>query len=106
MATRSKSPPPLHNSARETRVKLELERLRQLVPLDNMSRNSLRHVINHTQLILANQGDILFDLGETKPYTFFLLRGTLILKDSELIAYVAKKTAGLLLQESKAAANQ
>ena len=35
-----------------------------------------------------------------------ILNKALILKDQELIAYVAKKTAGLLLQEAKAAANQ
>lgn len=35
-----------------------------------------------------------------------ILNKALILNDKELIAYVAKKTAGLLLQEPKAAANQ
>ncbi len=35
-----------------------------------------------------------------------ILNKALILKDEELIAYVAKKTAGILLQASKAAANQ
>jgi len=35
-----------------------------------------------------------------------ILNKALILKDQELISYVAKKTAGLLLQEPKAAANQ
>ena len=35
-----------------------------------------------------------------------ILNKALILEDKELIAYVAKKTAGLLLQEPQAAANQ
>ena len=35
-----------------------------------------------------------------------ILNKALILQDKELIVYVAKKTAGLLLQEPKAAANQ
>ena len=81
MAIRPKSTPPPPRSPRETKVKLELERLRQLVPLDNMSRNSLRHIIDHTQLIHASQGDILFDVGDTRSYTFFLLRGALTLRN-------------------------
>ena len=35
-----------------------------------------------------------------------ILNKALILNDQELIAYVAKKTAGLLMQKPKAAANQ
>lgn len=35
-----------------------------------------------------------------------ILNKALILKDQELVSYVAKKTAGLLLQEAKAVANQ
>jgi transcriptional regulator with XRE-family HTH domain len=35
-----------------------------------------------------------------------ILNKALILKDKELISYVAKKTAGLLLQEPKAVSNQ
>ena len=35
-----------------------------------------------------------------------ILNKALILKDTELVSYVAKKTAGLLLQKPKAVANQ
>lgn len=54
--------------------------LRQLVPLDKMSRNSLHHIIDHTHVFRAHHGDVLFDVGDTRPFTFFLLRGALELK--------------------------
>jgi CRP-like cAMP-binding protein len=79
MAIKTKVTPPLRNP-QEPKVERELERLRQLVPLDNMSHNSLRHILDHTHVFRAHQGDILFDVGDTKPFTFFLLRGALKLK--------------------------
>ena len=79
MAIKAKATPPPRNP-QEPKVKLELEMLRQLVPLDNMSRNSLRHIIDHTRVFRAHQGDVLFDVGDTRPFTFFLLRGALKLK--------------------------
>lgn len=72
---------PLLSDPEESRVKLDLGRLRQLIWLDNMSRRSLRHIIDHTTLIQASQGDVLFDAGDTSPFTFFLLQGALTLQD-------------------------
>lgn len=71
------------SSPREPGVKPGPESLRSLAPLSNLSRKSLRYAFDHTLVFNANQGDILFEVGDTKPYTFFLLRGALKLKDGK-----------------------
>ncbi len=64
-------------------VKLDLELLRPLVPLDNLGRKSLRYIADHGKLMQLAGGDVVFDLGDTRPFTFYLLRGALRLKDDK-----------------------
>lgn len=61
----------------------DLETMRQFVPLDNLSRRSLRFVIDHLKIVKQSMGDILFDIGDTKPVTFYLIRGAIKLKDAQ-----------------------
>ena len=64
-------------------MKLDLVQLRPLVPLDNLGRKSLRHIADHCKVLQFAGGDTVFDLGDTRPYTFYLLRGALRLKDEK-----------------------
>jgi len=65
------------------KVELKLEQLRLLGQFDKMSRNSLRHIIDHSLTFLSKEGDILFDLGETKPLSFYLVRGVVQISNDE-----------------------
>jgi CRP-like cAMP-binding protein len=62
-------------------VELTLEQLRRLIPFDKMSRNSLRHLIDHAYTFRVRQGEVLFDIGETKPWTLYLIRGAVRLNN-------------------------
>jgi len=53
------------------------------VPLDNLGRKSLRYVADHGELLQMSGGEVVFDLGDTSPYTYYLLRGALRLKDQK-----------------------
>ena len=63
MAIKAKATPPPRNP-QEPKVKLELEMLRQLVPLDNMSRNSLRHIIEADFFMLDGGNEHFFALNQ------------------------------------------
>jgi CRP-like cAMP-binding protein len=69
-------------------LQVSLDTLRSLVPLNKLSRNSLRYIVDHAHVIKARLGAILFDVGDTQPYTFYLLQGVINLQDEngEVIA--------------------
>jgi len=67
----------------EPPLKLDAEHLRPLVPLDNLGRKSLRFIADHAKVLRLGHGDTLFDLGDSRPFTYYLLRGALRLKDEK-----------------------
>jgi CRP-like cAMP-binding protein len=62
-------------------VKLDLDTLRQWVPLDNLSLNSLEYVADNTRWVELRRDEYLYKLGDKKPMTFFLKAGVLELTD-------------------------
>lgn len=73
-------------------MQLDPEKLRQLVPLSNLDEQSLTHVLHRSKLLSLQQGETLFAIGDTAPYSYYLLEGELLLeaKDgllSHLIAH-------------------
>ncbi len=67
----------------EPDVKLDPESLRPLKPLDNLGRKSLRFIADHCEVLHLAGGDTVCELGDTSPFSYFLLRGALRLKDEK-----------------------
>jgi len=64
-------------------MQLDLENLRQLVPLSNLDKQSLAHVLRNSTLLSLHQGEALFAIGDTAPYSYYLLEGELRLQTKE-----------------------
>lgn len=60
----------------------EYQALRQMIPLDNMNRRSLRYIADNTRLFTLNKDDVLFEIGDIKPFSYYLVKGVICLKDA------------------------
>jgi CRP-like cAMP-binding protein len=66
----------------ESGVKLAEEALRRLVPLDTLGPRSLSYIADHTRVLTLVHREVLFEIGDTSPFTFYLVRGAVSLKDA------------------------
>jgi CRP-like cAMP-binding protein len=66
----------------ESGVKLGEETLRRLVPLDNLGPRSLRYIASHTRVLKLTHREVLFEIGDISPFTYYLVRGAVSLKDA------------------------
>jgi CRP-like cAMP-binding protein len=62
------------------------EKLRQLVPLSTLDKKSLNYVLYNSKVLTLQKFDTLFSIGDTAPYSYYLMRGDLQLqtKDGEV----------------------
>lgn len=80
-ATTMPDTPPIPPSDADTLIP-NSEILRQFVPLDGLSRRSLKYLCGYAKLVRLDIGDVLFERGDEAPFTYYLLRGALRLKDA------------------------
>ena len=61
-------------------MQLDPDRLRQLVPLSNLDARGLDQVLRNSSLLGLRHGETLLAIGDTAPYSFYLLDGELGLR--------------------------
>ena len=62
---------------------LDIRRLRVLSPLNGLKRDALDALVKNIELLEANRGQALFKKGDTEKRTFYVLSGTIELKEGD-----------------------
>jgi len=60
-------------------TRLSQEALRRFVPLDSLGPRSLQYILEHTRVLTLAHSAVLFEIGDTAPFTYYLLRGAITL---------------------------
>lgn len=64
-------------------MRLNIQRLRGFVPLRGLVDDSLRLIAKHSRAFRLRKNDVLFEIGDTSPYSYFLLEGDLESRTAE-----------------------
>jgi CRP-like cAMP-binding protein len=70
-------------SRQDAKESAEFQALRGMIPLDNLTPRSLRFVASKTKLLSFKKDEVLFDIGDTMPFTYYLVEGAIGLKDAK-----------------------
>lgn len=66
-------------------MEFDPNRLMSLSPLSKLSTQSINRIICNATLLQLSQGDLLFAMGDTSPYSFYLLDGDLELQAKDRV---------------------